>query len=549
VAVAPIKGPAGGGQTVTLTGTNFSTSGTAQVWFGPTPATNVSVVNSTTCTCLSPAGPALQTVHVAMANADGGSATLPGAYTFAGAPWVTAISPGLGLTAGGDTVTITGQGFDVNATAALGGAALAISSTTATQIIGTTGARGVGVVDVVVTNPDTNWDRIAGGFIYTTTPTLTSVSPPQALFSGGTTITITGADFVAGATVDLEGTPCTSVVVVSANEIRCTVPALSPAELDLTVTNPGGYSATLTDVLYVIYPNSHQRAQYTFDTSAGIDRTRRWLIETNWAAFRTDLGAKGLQSGTASDPVNEYAVDWMSAYICMGVNIHYGRNGDGSKNSGTSINVTFVVATPATGTPGGTGTGDYSRMCVGGISSSGSGVLGTAWLDTGTPCGNSTEDDCLGPQFGGSGSTLGVFTQSVSASGGSLSPALSQADQKYLDGSVNSGARYTAIHTFMQQWSWRICSVASHEIGHSLGLNGSALTGSCTSASQCSAPGAHNNCCTTNIMRSAVSYSGLTGYTSRAFSGQPGSVSVGTGCFTGALSSWAMLSSWLGLSP
>ena len=500
-----------------------------------------------------PADTATALANVPLANPDGGSATLAAAYRYVGAPLVTAISPSLGLAVGGDTVTLIGQGFVSGTTASLGGVAVSAVTITATQFVGTTGAHPVGPVDVVVTNPDTNWDQLVGGFLYTATPSLTAVNPSQVLYTGGTTITITGSDFVAGATVDLQGTAATNVAVVSSTEIRCTVPAMAPAELDVTVTNPGGYSATLTDALTVVYPNGHQRAQFTWDTSTGIDYRRRWLIETNWAAFRNDLAARGLQSASASDAVNEYAVDWLSAYICQGVNIHYGRNGDGTKVSTSSINITFVVVPPGSGSPGGGGATGYSRMCIGGTSSAGSGVLGTAMFDGGNPlCGDSSENDCTGVQFGGSGSTLGVFTASISAPGSALSPALSQADQKYLDGSVATGTRYTAIHNFMLGWAYRIAYVTSHEIGHSCGLAADrtvAGSGSCGTAGQCSATSAHNNCCTTNIMRSSVTYSGITGFASRAFSGQPGSVSAASTCYTGTLSSWAMLTNFLGVSP
>jgi len=62
-------------------------------------------------------------------------------------------------------------------------------------------------------------------------------------------------------------------------------------------------------------------------------------------------------------------------------------------------------------------------------------------------------------------------------------------------------------------------------------------------------------CCSGNVMRSALSYSGLTSFTARAFSGQPGSVSVNNGgsppanCWSGSLASWSMLQNYLGTSP
>ena len=53
------------------------------------------------------------------------------------------------------------------------------------------------------------------------------------------------------------------------------------------------------------------------------------------------------------DAVNNYVVDQLSAYICQGMNVIYGRNGDGTKISGTSVNITFVCQQPASGVPNG----------------------------------------------------------------------------------------------------------------------------------------------------------------------------------------------------
>jgi hypothetical protein len=550
-AISPTPGPEAGNDLVTITGTNFATTGTVSVWIGANAASSITVVNATTITARTPAGVANTTVNVAMQNPDGGSATLVDSYQYVKSAVVQGINPAVGHVSGGTTVTITGRNF-INATSAnLGGLNLTnLTVVNDSTITGDTAARtaGVAVVDITVIDP-LGIGTLVNGFTYTDTPTIASIAPFQVLHTGGATVTITGTKFVQGVTVDLEGTLLTNVNVVNTTTITGDAPAHVPAELDVTVTNPGNLSATLTDGFYYIYPDTHNRVGFVWDTSTGIDHRRRWLIETNWASFRTDLASEGLQTATASDPVNKYVEDWITAYICQGVNIHFGRNGDGTKISSSSINATFICVAPATGTAGGNGANDYSRMCIGGTSSSGGGVLGTAWFDGGNPCGNSSEDDCLGAPYGGSGSTLGVFTASFGAPGSFPSPALSQADQKYFDGSVTTGARYTAIHSYLLNWAYRIAYVTAHEIGHSVGLVGSALTGSCGSQGQCSATGGHNNCCNINIMRASVNFSSLNSFTARAFSGQPGGVTSSSTCWTTTLSSWAMLQSYLGTSP
>ena len=72
VALAPKKGPASGGTSVTITGSEFT--GTVSVYFGTAAATDVVVHSSTSVSAVSPAG-ALGTVDVTVKNGAGTSAT------------------------------------------------------------------------------------------------------------------------------------------------------------------------------------------------------------------------------------------------------------------------------------------------------------------------------------------------------------------------------------------------------------------------------------------------------------------------------------------
>jgi glucose/arabinose dehydrogenase len=83
----------------------------------------------------------------------------------------------------------------------------------------------------------------------TPTPTLTplpgaatvsSVAPSSGPASGGTGVLIGGANFVAGANVQIDGVPVTSLTFVSPTQITGIAPALPPGTLgDVSVTNPG----------------------------------------------------------------------------------------------------------------------------------------------------------------------------------------------------------------------------------------------------------------------------------------------------------------------
>jgi len=78
-------------------------------------------------------------------------------------------------------------------------------------------------------------------------PTLTSVSPNSGPTAGGTSVTITGTNFVSGATVKFDSTVATNVTVASSTSITATVPAHVAASVNIVVTNPNGQGATLTN--------------------------------------------------------------------------------------------------------------------------------------------------------------------------------------------------------------------------------------------------------------------------------------------------------------
>ncbi|MCL6104945.1 MAG: IPT/TIG domain-containing protein [Actinobacteria bacterium] len=78
--ILPISGPASGGTTVTLTGTNFSTATTGTtVSFGSNAATSVTCSSTTSCTATSPSGTG--TVSVTVTTSDGTSNALSYTYT------------------------------------------------------------------------------------------------------------------------------------------------------------------------------------------------------------------------------------------------------------------------------------------------------------------------------------------------------------------------------------------------------------------------------------------------------------------------------------
>ena len=85
---------------------------------------------------------------------------------------------------------------------------------------------------------------------------MTSIAPNSGTTAGGTTVTITGTGFLAGATVSLGGTAATGVTVVSSTSITATTPAHAAGAVSVVVTNTDAQSGTLNN-------------GYTYTTSTG----------------------------------------------------------------------------------------------------------------------------------------------------------------------------------------------------------------------------------------------------------------------------------------
>jgi hypothetical protein len=248
ISVSPINGPLAGGTGVTITGTNFSGTGVgvATVAFGANPGTSVVVVDSAHITVNSPAGVA-GTVDVRVTTNGGTSATGAGDhFTYVAPPTVTNVNPNAGPLAGGTAVTITGTNLTGATSVTFGGlAATGVVVNSATSISAMSPADSAGTVDVRVTTAGGTSAVSPPGdsFTYLAAPTVSVVSPSSGPAAGGTGVTITGTNFVPGATVSFGGTAATGVHVNSGTSISATSPA-GAGTVDVTVTTPGGTSAT-----------------------------------------------------------------------------------------------------------------------------------------------------------------------------------------------------------------------------------------------------------------------------------------------------------------
>jgi hypothetical protein len=162
-----------------------------------------------------------------------------------GPPKVTGIGPASGPAAGGTTVTIAGANFTGASNVRFGSTpATSFTVHSATQITATSPA-GSSTVDIVVVGPTgTSATGLADRFRYIPLPVVTGLAPTSGTIRGSTEVTITGTGFTAATAVTFGATPAAHFSVDSSTRIRATSPAHAAGLVDVTVTTPGGTSAT-----------------------------------------------------------------------------------------------------------------------------------------------------------------------------------------------------------------------------------------------------------------------------------------------------------------
>jgi eukaryotic-like serine/threonine-protein kinase len=144
--ISPASGPAGGGTSVTITGTGLA--GAKGVSFGGAAAT-ITADSATQITVTSPPGNA-GPVNVIVVTPGG---TTAGRFTYVAPPVLTGISPTSGSAGVRTVVTLTGTNLAGATGVSFGGVAGTITADSATQITVTSPAGNAGTVNVTVTTP------------------------------------------------------------------------------------------------------------------------------------------------------------------------------------------------------------------------------------------------------------------------------------------------------------------------------------------------------------------------------------------------------------
>jgi hypothetical protein len=241
-------GPLAGGNTVTISGVNLST--TTSVSFGSNSAVPT-VIDDSTLSVTVPAGAWAGSMLVTITTA-GGVAVFDGAYTYVDAPTINAVSPSAGPMVGGNVVTITGTNLTMTTAVTFNGIPVAFSVLNGTTLAAVAPPREPGVVDIVVTSPGGSATAVEA-YTYITAPAIGAVSPNQGSIGGGTTVTITGTNFANATSVMFDGVAAT-IVANTPTSVTVITPAGSAGATDVRITTAGGTSTLVGGFFYIAPP-------------------------------------------------------------------------------------------------------------------------------------------------------------------------------------------------------------------------------------------------------------------------------------------------------
>lgn len=251
--LSPDSGPAAGGDTVTITGTNFDDVDESEVTvtFGGIPGTGVNVVSDTQLTVTTP--PHAPGAVDVVVTADGASD--PATFTYH--PVITSLSASSGPASGGTSVVITGVGFTGASAVMFGSTAATFTVNNDTEIAAASppGTAGATVQVRVTVNGVQSPTTGVANFTYNPLPTVTNVSPNTGSTAGGNPVVITGTGFTGAFQVAFGSVISPSITVNSATQITATAPPQAAGTVYVRVTTPNGTSADVA------------AAQYTYTTT------------------------------------------------------------------------------------------------------------------------------------------------------------------------------------------------------------------------------------------------------------------------------------------
>lgn len=180
------------------------------------------------------------------------------------------VDPDRGSTAGGTTVELSGEGFATGANVTFDETGATCDVIGANSIECTTPAHAVGVIPVTVENPNGAFSVHELGFTYIDTasvPRVDTVDPNHASAQTGARVSVSGANFVDGATITFGDELAANLYFESSSVIWADAPPQAAGLVNVTVRNPDGQTGSLTDA-------------FTFETVSVDWAGIQWPVDT-----------------------------------------------------------------------------------------------------------------------------------------------------------------------------------------------------------------------------------------------------------------------------
>ena len=245
----PPRGGSAGGTSVLIEGSAFlrnfagtgsQAKGVTTIRIGGNQVQDFQIIDDNTIELRTPpgvSGPA----SVSMRNPNG-NFVCNNCFTYFDELVVTGFTPRSGPLAGGNEVTINGQGFTADTQVLFGSfSSPRITFVSAAQLKAVA-PRGLlpGLVDLVVYNKN-GVSTQRRSYTYLPQLRISSIAPVTGPLAGGTTVTLTGTGFTGATAVRFGTTDATGLTVVSATEVTVVTPAATIAgAVDVSITTPAG---------------------------------------------------------------------------------------------------------------------------------------------------------------------------------------------------------------------------------------------------------------------------------------------------------------------
>jgi hypothetical protein len=186
---------------------------------------------------------------------------------------------------------------------------------------------------------------LTGGFTYVAPPTVTAISPNSGSTAGGTSVTITGTNFVSGATVTIGGNAATGVTVANSTTIHAITPSNTAGTVSVIVTTAGGSSNAFSGYTY----NNPVPTLSSISPTSG-NRLQTLNVTFTGTNFISGVSSVNVGTGITINSTVVNSSTQIVASITIGAAAATGNNSfsvtNGTPGGGTSTTKTFTVSNP-----------------------------------------------------------------------------------------------------------------------------------------------------------------------------------------------------------